>query len=440
MLLRIILENFLSFREEQEFNMFPNPKIPDLKKHIYNKKVKILKQASIYGDNASGKSNLIKAAFFIKEFVKNKSFLSKKLIEKYIHRPNLSSQKERTIKILVEFEFKKEYYKYKTIINTKEIKEYLYLSGLGKEDNLIISRENEVIFLGDNLTDSDSYRINILKDILNDSKNKYSSIFSILKEFPIIKNKYIRNARSWFESYLEIIDISTQIPRLISILQKEKELLNFAKEIFQKTKIGVDNIEILTTEAEEWMSEHIGEFPIDGINRIKDGELVFNQTNPFRPILKAAIENDIKYIYELLFQQIDRANIKHEYDVTEQSDGTIRLLMLIPEIYEAIKKGKTVIIDEINHCLHSKLVFDLIKFYSKSKTNGQLIFTTHEVDLMKTNSILRIDEIWFINKKFGESSLYSLNEFDLPINISIDKAYKEGRFGAIYKGSLEKYE
>ena len=87
MLLRIILKNILSFDDEVQFDMFPNPKRTTLPEHVYSEKrdIPLLKQAAIFGPNASGKSNLVKALEFVRSFVTLKSFLSNIELEKFFY-------------------------------------------------------------------------------------------------------------------------------------------------------------------------------------------------------------------------------------------------------------------------------------------------------------------------------------------------------------------
>ena len=139
---------------------------------------------------------------------------------------------------------------------------------------------------------------------------------------------------------------------------------------------------------------------------------------------------------ELLFQQASKDGT-FDLDVQDQSDGTVRLLTLLPAIYEAVKTEKTVFIDEINHCLHPRLLFDLVQFFAASTTRGQLIFSTHETELMEKNALLRSDEIWLVEKVLGRSTLYSLDEFKLHRTISIRRGYREGRFGGSYQGAIQ---
>ena len=98
-----------------------------------------------------------------------------------------------------------------------------------------------------------------------------------------------------------------------------------------------------------------------------------------------------------------------------------------------LTKNKMFLIDELDSSLHPLLVKGLLQLFSKSNINNQLVITTHELKTLDFD-LVRRDEIWFTEKnEFGESRLYSLEEFKdvARFDRKIDKAYMEGRFGAI---------
>ena len=100
--------------------------------------------------------------------------------------------------------------------------------------------------------------------------------------------------------------------------------------------------------------------------------------------------------------------------------------------------GDTVVIDEIDNGIHPLLIKLLVKYFGKSDTKGQLIFTTHETPLLNQQELLRADEVWFTEKKSGETQMYSLNDFKYHKSLSIENGYLDGRFGAIpFLGTLE---
>jgi AAA15 family ATPase/GTPase len=150
------------------------------------------------------------------------------------------------------------------------------------------------------------------------------------------------------------------------------------------------------------------------------------------PILSTAIENGISKVYQLMFENVGKNGFVGHLDAGSQSEGTLRSLMLLPALYLASKRGKIVVVDDINISLSHSMVKGLIGYFANMEdTNGQLIFTTHDIQLLDEKSILRSDEVWFVDKKDGASIMYSHNDFKEHHSISMYNGYNEGRFGAI---------
>ena len=125
-----------------------------------------------------------------------------------------------------------------------------------------------------------------------------------------------------------------------------------------------------------------------------------------------------------------------ELGLSDESDGTRRLMALAPAIEKTLKNGGVLIVDELERELHLMLMEYVINRYQKSKSNqnqAQLIFTTHETTLLN-QEILRRDQIYFVDKDktSGVSELYSLSDFNIRNDmINIQKAYLLGKFGAV---------
>ena len=148
-------------------------------------------------------------------------------------------------------------------------------------------------------------------------------------------------------------------------------------------------------------------------------------------MLHIAIQKGTKTIEELLFSQKGQQGYEKEMKIAAQSDGTVRLLTLIPALYEAISQGKVLFVDEIDNSIHPNLMFNLLKFYADHPSNGQLIFTTHTTHLLNQQELMRPDEVWLTEKKDGATELYSLNEFKLHNTLNIENGYLEGRYGGV---------
>ena len=120
------------------------------------------------------------------------------------------------------------------------------------------------------------------------------------------------------------------------------------------------------------------------------------------------------------------------FELTEESDGTMRLIDLIPALVDLCENEKFYAIDELDRSMHAHLTRAFQEyFFSCSKTESQIIATTHELDILDLD-LLRKDEIWFVEKdKHAAFHTYSLEEFKPRYDKDIRKGYLKGRFGAI---------
>ena len=206
--------------------------------------------------------------------------------------------------------------------------------------------------------------------------------------------------------------------------------MEFVRKLTKKLEIGADDINIKESDFDNWAQSHIdiAKNISDDLDKIKSMSLGTNNT----PLYSFDIENGIRKVYQLLFNNIGKKGFIGNLDINFQSDGTKRALTLLPALYYACKKEKTVVIDEINCCLSPTMVKGIVEYFAKTNdTNGQLIFTTHDLQLLDEENILRSDEIWFVDKREGASILYTHNDFKEHHTISRFKGYNEGRYGTI---------
>ena len=136
--------------------------------------------------------------------------------------------------------------------------------------------------------------------------------------------------------------------------------------------------------------------------------------------------------------------VLYPLELSDESDGTRKLMSIAPAIESVLNKGGVLIIDEIEKELHPMLVdFVVAKFQSKqSNPNGaQLIFTTHNTELMNME-ILRKDQLYFADKSSedGTSELYSISEYGTRTTDNIRKGYLLGKYGATPDIEIEEVE
>jgi len=436
MLIRFVVENIFSFDERKEFQMIPLKTLKTLKHHVYNmEKLNLLKMASIYGANGSGKSNLIKSISLLQKLVLNE--ISGDEIKSSIfkfHDP------EKTKQILA-VEFFQEgtpfYYGLEVkdgIIATEE----LYLSGLGKKDRLIFERKTDESMKTD-ISFSEEFEKNEENRML-----KHILVTEFVKpDEPIIglisrrENKYfdaVKRAKRWFEALL-IITPTSKIA-LNPILTGSSPSLN--KEELEKVVSGMNfGIKSILTEKTELM-EYLGkndqsqaEGIISSVEKSKEKSirLINNSKKTDVSVIK---EDDKYFVLKPVFRHKGKMDRVVDFDINEESDGTIRIIDLIPALIVASRSQRVIIIDEIERSVHPILIKELVKEFSESdSTKGQLIFTTHESNLLD-QEIFRQDEIWFTEKDQNASTdIYSLSDFKEHKTIDIRKGYLCGRYGSI---------
>ncbi|MDR1130083.1 MAG: ATP-binding protein [Prevotellaceae bacterium] len=422
MLLRFKVKNFLSFHEETVFDTFPNVKRVNFSHHVYTEMtVPLLKQAVIYGANGSGKSNFIKAIDFLCSFVIYEDFLKTIDLDDYFFQ--LTKEKSQNISFEIEFFHEDEYYIYNADISKKEICEKLSKSGLGKTDSLIFKRRGTSIDAPSIQNDA------AVKQLLSLSHN--SSLLPLNMKFPVLSSKGAKHIYEWFSKKIEVISINSAIPALINVMSQNHEILSFANKVFENIGIGIKAVGISDTPFEKWIGE--SKNSIEWQNIIDKNPLAFNrsisQIKNSRNVLNIVVRKGTQTVQEFLFDQSGQSGYHKQMKITAQSDGTVRLLFLIPALYAAIHQGKTVFIDEIDNSIHPNLMFELLRFYANSQCTGQLIFTTHTTKFLNQQELLRPDEIWFTEKLDGNTRMYSLNDFKLHNTLNIENGYLDGRYG-----------
>lgn len=425
MLLRLKIKNFLSFNEETIFDMFPNPKRTSFPNHIYSDmSVPLLKQAAIYGANGSGKSNFIKAMQFLKVFTTNENFLKTINIEDYVFQ--LVKDPKQKIGLEVEFYMNSKYFIYTVEIDKKTVNETLALSGLDKMPDRFLFKRN-----GNTITSTFLQNESSVKQLLE--MNNRSSIFPLNQKFPVLPGEEIKSAFKWFNEKLEVITINSTIPALIGILSKNSSLLQFTNEIFNKIGVGIHSIKIADTPLDEWTVDHQN---FNEIQQIMEQDPLMPNTSITRMennrnIFAVSLEKGVKMVQEFLFEQMGQSGYQKGMKISSQSDGTVRLLTLIPAIYDAVHRQKVIFIDEIDNSIHPNLLFSLLKYFGVISSKGQLIYTTHSTLLINQQELLRPDEIWLTEKIDGNTRMYSINDFKLHNTINLENGYLDGRFGAV---------
>lgn len=433
MLLRFSISNFLSFYDEVTFDMFPNTNRVRFTDHIYNQEVPLLKESAIYGANGSGKSNFVKAAMFFKKFLTQKDFISGLDLKRLRFR--LTEQNTKPIRMEMEFVTKGIYYLYKIQIS-KTVSEELWRSGIGKEEDRMLFLRNG------SKVDSELVDNPLSVEKLLD-KNPSSSILPLNDEFPVFQSDDVNNVYKWFRDKIVIVDITSWIPQLIHLMSHNEKMLDFASEMLHGCDLNINRLKVGEQSFNDWIKQHRNMFNIQSLldRELKDSKAAMEFGRDRRNEFNVFIDKDgMRKVQEFLFSQTGVGGYRTDMDISSQSDGTVRLLTLIPAIYDALFEEKTVFIDEIENSIHPNLIFEMILYYSSHRSNGQMIYTTHLSKLMDQQKLLRLDEYWITNKECGQTRMRPLSEFNIHNTIRIENGYLQGRYGGVPNLSIETSE
>ena len=439
MLIRFAVENFASFKDMTEFNMMAS-KIVRHSDHVASCNGKrVLKSAVLFGPNASGKSNFVKALLFGRDAVifgldKVDSF------KKYFRLD--SSCKDKPGVFQVDIFANGHFYSYGFAISyqTKSVvEEWLY--NIDKEDKEICLFHREANGNGGYEIDSDlsfennkeKVRFEIYKEEISSKKNDQKMLLRLIADrVPDNIDEYspFRDVFVWIAK-LKIISPNLKYSGIEELLNADNKN-NQLNDTLSYLDTGIKSIlrkqvapeTIYPFQNSDEINQFLGQVSI----RLGKRKSMIFQVGPSIYEFCKESNGEIK-AYKLLNNHGDKSEL---FEFGDESDGTQRMFSLIPIINDTAFNYVTVI-DEIDRSLHTEATREIIKlFFSISKNvNSQLIVTTHDTNLLDLD-FLRQDEIWFINrKKDCSSELYSLNAFNERFDKKIEKEYLLGRYGAV---------
>jgi len=441
MLKRFFIENFSSFRDKNCLDLTAGKS--DLKQnHIQSfKNVKVLKNAIVYGANASGKSNLIKALDYAKEIIL-KDLDDVDTYKKHFRLNEENINKETVFEFELEIDDRFFSYGFNLLLNKKEItEEWLYEIGV-KTPKRIFERKENNIELGMTLKKSkNSDRFKIYAEDMENQKNRLFLSELSNKKLSFDEIRIINSIYKWFDEKLIILYPSSEFGAK-HLIHKDKSL---SEDFLKYLKIFDTGIESISSINENF--EEIKDIP----NQIKK-EIQNDLSNDENSIIVINGFNDNLYTISISKDEkseivVEKLGLLHNedkkeiFELKDESDGTRRLFDLIPLI-QKFSDDYTIIIDEFDRSLHPNLTREFFKlFYSLSK-KAQLIVTTHESTLLDLN-LTRKDEIFLVEKDLkGASTIFPLNKFAIRCDKKIDRAYLLGRYGAvpIFKNLDEKID
>ena len=386
MLVQFMLKNVLSFKEETILDLTA---INAYKEHPCNLidiggKEKFLRVAAIYGANASGKSNLhIAMTFFQKIIAKSldnvddgeRTAIANYYIPFLFEKENDENSEFQIVEILDGFE-----YTYGFEYNAEYIAaEWLYRKNLNTNRTVtIFERTTESVEFGATVRkDCDLYKEQLPLETLA------LSFFNKLK----LKTTIFKDVYSGIMDTLVVPANFCEDTRIL--------------EDFLPSVIDYEKAKLL-----------------DFLNAIDTGIIDISYDDS---------EKDIRFF--TAHKGKDR--VDYDLNLYNESEGTIKSILLYIYARAAIENGKSMFVDELNVKLHPLLLKFIIDLFYEQTSMAQLIYTTHDTTLMD-KKFFRRDQIWFVQKdEYGYSELCSLSDFKVRSDSSFEKDYLAGVYGGI---------
>lgn len=435
MLIRFTVENFLNFKDETQLQMFPGQGQQPLR-HVIppeNKEdIPVLKTAAIFGPNASGKSNIIRAIntaqnMILKSATRDERFEDQrfKFKKAYLLKPTS-----------FEFEIKTSEYNYAYGFSyTPDYIQREWLYRISKtEQKMIFEKESP----------ESGYKIE--ESYFNEFPDQYRRMKMMAEDvlpnqlfLSTIKDRKIDDLAvaldllavfNWFRE-LTIVTPESRYRRY-HVLPFEDEFSKKFKDLIMGFDTGIDNVELKPLSDEKIGREIPEDILRDSKTNLKPGQIQIFIKKDYNQYLLIKEKSNELTIKELMTHHRG-AEAGCWMELAEESDGTKRLTDLLPVLINAaMKKNMVFVVDELDRSLHPILTKFFVCTFLDISQNTQLIFTAHEKGLQDQN-VFRKDEIWYIEKNDqGYSELRSLAEYkDIRKDLDIEKGYMAGRFGAL---------
>lgn len=411
MLIEFRVTNFRSLRDEQVLSMVASKDKTLLASNTQPTGLSaapaLLRSAAIYGPNAGGKSNVIKALQYMRGIVVESATVIQpgQTFNVQPFRLDTVSNRKPT-----EFEI------------TFLVQGIRYQYGFAMTAERIVS-EHLLVYKAfkpqqwfkrhfDEESNRDVYEFGpSLKGTKSvwESATRPNCLF--LSMAVQLNSDQLRPAFDWFAQQLVIFNEIAQFNPRVTIqmlrdAQGKKSICNF----LASADISIADIEVVTRKV-----------PGQAVHF----DLVAGKTE----VRSEEIEEN-----ELRFRHVTE-NGEAVFNLSDESSGTRKLLFLAGPVLDIVGRGLTMVVDELDTSLHTLLVRRLLQLFHSSEFNSngaQLIFTTHDTSLLDAPDLFRRDQVWFVEKERDQASrLYGLSEFSPRKNEALERGYLMGRYGGL---------
>lgn len=415
MLIEFSNTNFRSYRERQTLSMVRGKLKDDDKLDTHSfpfpdkADMALLRSAAIYGANASGKSNLIRALRTMKQVVVESASWQRG--QELPMEPYLLSTETAEAPCEFEATFYVNDIRYQygfSATSERIIEEWLYAYPSGRAQSWIERAWDE---------NSQSYewgRMEALKGQKKLWKNSTRDNALLLSTAVQLNCEQLQPVFDWFEKMLKVVGFGRLSPsfstRLCKNTERRKDIVQFLKS----ADLNITDIEVKPKKISAT------DLPDNIPDEIKQSILQRSEENEFV---------DIQFIHK------GENGIAVPLPLEYESDGTKKLFTFAGPWLDVLAEGRVLFIDELHDNLHPLIVRMLVGLFHNRQTNpknAQLLFTTHETSIL-SQEVFRRDQIWFASQEGAQGThLTPLSDFKVRKGAEdIERYYLDGRYGAV---------
>jgi AAA15 family ATPase/GTPase len=420
MLVEFTVGNYLSFKERKTLSLVAT----SIKEHkdtniIHSERMNLLKGAVVYGANASGKSNLIKAMSNMRRLVLKSVELSSASELKVTPFLLNTDTEEAPSSFEVVFMIGEIRYRYGfEATNSAIISEWLFEQRKNSEKPLFV-RDKDGIEIWPGYPEGQGL----------EEKTRDNALFlSVVDQF---NGALARRIMQWFNNFTAISGLSHEQYKMVTFkMLEEPEIKPLLQDFFNNLDLGFDDIEV----TKELFNPDLlpKEMPEDLVRQLGT-DLVGKTMLNFRTSHRK-------------FNEKNEPSGTVTFDLrSQESAGSNKVFNISGPVFDTLTNGGVLMIDELDSSLHPLLTLAITRLFNSNESNpknAQLIFATHDTNLLRMGKYRR-DQIFFVEKdKYGASDLYSLVEYKegsktIRNDRSYEKDYIQGRYGAIpFVGNL----
>ena len=432
MLIEFKVKNYRSFRDEAVLSMEATG-LNSLKTSIieYNN-MRLLPGIAIYGKNGGGKSNIIRAFWLAVQFIKNAQRTQHENATIPVH-PFALNDYSYNDPTSFEFTYVLDGIKYMygfSATKEKILNEYLYHTPKGQKATVFTRNGQDFSFT------EDRAKRNLIKETVAENQLFFSIACTM-------NDTACSNAMKWFREYVLFSRNYSDIPKQLLEYSNDSDMLSAISNYAKAADVGIEDMQFEFNNKEISEDDKLPKNIPEGIRAALTTFMHALAETSNNSEVKLKMGEVTATSYHKGITQNGESEL-FPLELSEESDGTRKLMAVAPAMESVLKKGGVLLVDELERELHPILVSYIVSKFQSKKSNphgAQIIFTTHNTELMNTETI-RKDQIYFVDKgrDDGASELYSISEFSTRTSENIRKGYLIGKYGATPDVDIEEVE